>query len=279
MSRRLAPVIFAVALTACGGANSDGSAGTTAAPVTARPTVAARPPAEVTIEGADLTLKGADALTAGWVKFTVANDGPQPRGATLVRLKDGTTLSALEAAAKQGFEQMIPLVAPVGGPTAGAGKTVAMLVDLPAGHYAFVAGKGMVRPLTVQVAADGAATIAPKSDATVTLRDFLFDMPDTLPSGSHIWNVPNAGQQLHEIGVGRLQAGKTAADLTAYLSKPAGPPPLDLLASVSTIPAGGSALLSLDLEPGVYYALCFLPDPGTHKPHVALGMMREFTIK
>lgn len=39
-----------------------------------------------------------------------------------------------------------------------------------------------------------------------------------------------------------------------------------------------SAMLDLDLEPGRYYALCVIPDPVGGKPHLALGMGKEFTV-
>lgn len=242
--------------------------------------VAAKAPAEVAIEGAALTLKGADQLMAGWTRFTVTNDGQGPRVATLVRLKDGTTLPAFEAAVKQGFEQAMQLATPLSGPMAGPGKSVAVLVDLQPGQYALVGGPGTLRPFTVQTAASGPAASAPKSDSTITLRDFSFDIPDSLPSGRRTFSVPNAGQQPHELMIGRLLPGKTGADLLAYASQPpSGPPPLEPVAGVSGIPAAGSALFSADLEPGQYYAVCFIPDPASRKPHVALGMIKEFTVK
>lgn len=239
---------------------------------------AAKAPAEVTIEGADLTLKGADALTAGWTRFTLTNGGAQPQGATLVRLKDGTTLPAFEAAVKQGFEQAMAVATPLGGPAAGPGSTVAVLVDLQPGQHAFV-GEGIVRPFTV-AAASGSAASAPKADGTITLRDFSFDMPASLSSGKRTYSVPNSGQQPHEFVIGRLAPGKTAADLTAYASQPpSGPPPLDMVGGVAGIPAAGSAFLTVDLAPGQYFAVCFFPDPASRKPHLALGMVKEFTVK
>ncbi len=42
--------------------------------------------------------------------------------------------------------------------------------------------------------------------------------------------------------------------------------------------AGKSALVAVDLTPGNYVALCFIPDPKTRKPHFMLGMATPFTV-
>jgi LPXTG-motif cell wall-anchored protein len=41
---------------------------------------------------------------------------------------------------------------------------------------------------------------------------------------------------------------------------------------------GKSAWASLDLQPGDYIALCFVPDPASGKSHLELGMHTVFTV-
>ena len=38
-----------------------------------------------------------------------------------------------------------------------------------------------------------------------------------------------------------------------------------------------TAYADLDLRPGNYVALCFLPGPGG-APHMAMGMLQQFTV-
>jgi hypothetical protein len=37
--------------------------------------------------------------------------------------------------------------------------------------------------------------------------------------------------------------------------------------------------MTLDLQPGEYVGLCFIPDPASGAPHVHLGMIAAFTVK
>jgi hypothetical protein len=36
--------------------------------------------------------------------------------------------------------------------------------------------------------------------------------------------------------------------------------------------------LALDLQPGTYVALCFIPDEAPGAPHALLGMIQVFTV-
>ena len=42
--------------------------------------------------------------------------------------------------------------------------------------------------------------------------------------------------------------------------------------------SGSHAFIELDLKPGSYGLLCFVPDAKDGKPHAAHGMMRVFTV-
>jgi hypothetical protein len=58
-----------------------------------------------------------------------------------------------------------------------------------------------------------------------------------------------------------------------------GPPPVSFLGGVSPIAPGGHNEFAVDLAPGRYAFLCFLPDAKDGKPHVLHGMAREIDVK
>jgi uncharacterized cupredoxin-like copper-binding protein len=91
--------------------------------------------------------------------------------------------------------------------------------------------------------------------------------------------VRNDGKQPHEIELARLLPGKTMADLAAWAKKMDSPPPAEFIGGVSPIAPGESNELALSLKPGHYAMLCFLPDAKDHAPHVAHGMVHEFTVR
>jgi hypothetical protein len=41
---------------------------------------------------------------------------------------------------------------------------------------------------------------------------------------------------------------------------------------------GTTAWIEVDLEPGTYFALCYVFDPNTGQPHVAMGMVDVFSV-
>jgi hypothetical protein len=56
-------------------------------------------------------------------------------------------------------------------------------------------------------------------------------------------------------------------------------PPFAYAGGITGLAPGSSAWLKLDLHPGNYAALCFIPDPTTGKPHVMLGMITALTVQ
>jgi hypothetical protein len=86
--------------------------------------------------------------------------------------------------------------------------------------------KGMLRPFQVTAAKVTAA--APETYGAVSMVDFGYTMPKTLPAGHSTLKVVNDGKQHHEVSVLRLAPGKTIEDVKRYLGgKPEGPPPAE----------------------------------------------------
>jgi hypothetical protein len=59
-----------------------------------------------------------------------------------------------------------------------------------------------------------------------------------------------------------------------------GPSGRDLLGigGLGWLTPGATAWTEVDLEPGTYFALCYVFDPETGQPHVANGMVDVFTV-
>ncbi|HEX5499847.1 MAG TPA: hypothetical protein VFX03_11490, partial [Thermomicrobiales bacterium] len=108
-----------------------------------------------------------------------------------------------------------------------------------------------------------------------------------LQPGPQIWKVSNAGAQPHFMIVGKAPNGATTEQLLAGINaQMTGTPAangLDLTkipttGGCTTLSAGQSLYLPLDLAAGSYAAVCFFPDQQTFAPHAMLGMATIFTV-
>jgi uncharacterized cupredoxin-like copper-binding protein len=116
---------------------------------------------------------------------------------------------------------------------------------------------------------------------TVTAKDFVFDGPSEIPAGWTTVRLVNQGKEIHHVQVMRFDSGKTLADFVAAMRamKPTDPMPSwahDV--GGPNAPAPGSEFsATINLEPGDYGFLCFVPTPD-NVPHVMKGMMKAFTV-
>ncbi|MEJ2667869.1 MAG: hypothetical protein P8Z81_12360 [Deinococcales bacterium] len=175
----------------------------------------------------------------------------------------------------------------VGGGIVASGRTQRIYVDLEPGAYVITGAEGgadapVPHYLSVTVS-DGPAAAAPAADLELHLADFDFDFPDTLPAGPQLWHVQNTGAQTHIAALFKLHPGKTQDDLLSWFESmgptgPAGPPPADDGGMVDAISPDQSFYVAMDLEPGTYVAVCFMPDTETGQPHVMKGMIQTFTV-
>ena len=120
----------------------------------------------------------------------------------------------------------------------------------------------------------------PPAVVQVTATDFAFSMPDTLTSGPTTFHLLGGGAEMHHIQVVRLEEGKTVADLESL--KPGTPPPswMVMIGGINTAGLRGTESWgTLDLAPGNYVALCFIPSPAPDlRPHFVKGMVRPFVV-
>jgi hypothetical protein len=179
------------------------------------------------------------------------------------------------------------------------GKTIDVVTNLGAGEYALLCfvsspdgvfhfAKGMVKPLSV-TAAPAKQPAPPTAAGTVELVDFAFaTIPSEISSKRVLWAVNNKGAEPHEMAILRpkgvsiteLQQALTAPPPPPGSASPPGPPPFEFAGGYQAMMPGESGWVSIELPPGEYAMICFIPSPANEfKPHVALGMFKAFTVK
>lgn len=232
-----------------------------------------------------------DTLPAGETTVRVVNTGRELHHVLFVRLNGDHDAGDLAAAMKG--DAPPPRWAELdGGPNGvSPGDTsLATTVPLTAGHYAVLCmipgpdgvphvAKGMIGDLVVKPAAYPVAAATPSYGATITLFDYGYKESAPITGATQEVLVRNTGAQPHELELARLLPGKTMADLARWAQKMDSPPPAEFLGGVAPIAPGGRNELALSLPPGHYVMLCFLPDAKDHAPHIAHGMVQEFTIQ
>ncbi len=249
--------------------------------------VAAAAPASVTVITTDYSFDAPEQLPAGLTTFHLVNRGPGVHHVQLVKLGEGKTFDDFMAALKAGGPppQWITME---GGPNPPeVGDTATTTVALEPGNYVMLCfvpdpdgvphvAKGMIRPLTVT---EGAAMGAePEADVVMKLTDYDFELSKPIAAGRHTIRVENAGPQEHEVVIVKLDAGKGAVDFANWAEKMAGPPPGKLHGGVSGIMPGDAAFVDVDLEPGEYGLICFVPDAKDGKGHYQHGMAKRVTV-
>jgi hypothetical protein len=241
----------------------------------------------------DFAFEAPDTIAAGLTTIELRNSGNEPHHVQLLRLNDQVTIEQFTAALAQGEGPALALVSLDGGvgqlANGGVGEVV---VDLRPGQYVLVCfvespdgvphlAKGMVKPVRVAAAPAVAVPVtAPPSAGTFTMKDFTYDLPASIGSGRQVYRVVNEGpQQLHEANILKLDAGKTVADVTSFVTSPGGPPPFTPVGGMQGLSVNSSGFAVTQLQAGNYAVVCFIPDPASGRPHIELGMGKEFTVR
>lgn len=251
----------------------------------------------VTVEAKDFSLDLPDSMpSAGLISLTLHNQGQQPHQMNVARLNDGVTQDQVTNALKADPGQVLPLISFVGGPNiVDPGQSQTVTVEMPAGTYLAVcfapdvtnpaknhAQMGMYKFFTVP-ASSGSAPAEPADSGLVTLRDFHIELPSPGPfnAGQTTWKIWNHGGQPHEMALLKLAQGKTSQDAISFLEQqnPSGPPPFSDAGGIGALGVDKSGWATLDLTPGNYVALCYVPDPSTGQPHFMMGMHQAFSVE
>ena len=238
----------------------------------------------ISVEARDHTYSlasGSSPIAAGVVPIRLSNQGSAVHQAVVARLPEGMSVSSYLAAE--------PPVRWVGGVNGVEPGSVGVgWADLRPGRYVllcFIATpegvqhlhEGMAQELEVVDA--GARAAAPSSVATVALDDFSITLPSEGLGRPGVYRFTNSGAEPHEVILIRLREGKTLADAAAYqASGSVGPAPYTFVGGPGVVSPGGTMYARLSLSPGSYVALCMITGEHNGQPHLAMGMVRPFTV-
>ncbi len=251
--------------------------------------------AAITISLDDFAIEAPDVVPAGLVEVHGLNDGDETHQAVFAELPDGVTANEYVSTFLQDPAATLDATDLRGGlqfVRPGHGQDVT--VQLEPGRYLLWCGlpgpgpgeshlaHGMWTELTVE---DRAGLDAPILDAvpsagTIELINWAFAAPDTLRAGE-VYTVVNSGTQVHEIGMASLASGATRDDVLAFLSgeAPAGaPPPFTDLSGTGLLSPGTRQTLAIDVPPGRYVLVCYLPDPDDGQQHFMKGMIHVVDV-
>jgi len=207
----------------------------------------------------------------------------------LIRLVGGKAMSDLFAEMK-GDGPLPSWAKEAGGPnTPGPGGDATAIVRLKAGRYAMICVipskdgkphvmKGMAKEITVVPATSNTSAANIRIASTVTLVDYGFKFSQQLQAGRQTIRVVNQAAQSHELVLVRLAPGKSPADVLAWMEKMEGPPPGAPIGGVTPMAQGEENLLEVNLTPGEYGLICFVPDGKDGKPHLVYGMMKQIKV-
>lgn len=245
----------------------------------------------IRITARDYAYDAPDTITAGMVTLSLTNNGPELHHVQLMRLTGGKTFADLAAGVKTMAPgaPMPPWIEVVAGPNSPApGGEWSITEELTPGNYAIIClipsvdhrphfTKGMMRALTV-IPATGQTAAAPITDINVTMTDYAWEVTPSITAGKHMIRLENSATQPHEMFIVRLAKGKTPLDVAVWGENPKGPPPAMPLGGTSGMRMGDVVYVPVDLTPGEYALICFIPDAKTGKPHYVHGMLKQFKV-
>lgn len=251
-------------------------------------------------------------LEAGRYHVILENTSALDIDLEFYQLPEGVTVEDLTAA----FEEAEgPMFTPPdffydmvfnGGPASVAGESGEVVLDLTPGEW--VVNLFTYDPATdeqgdsfqtVTVTGELAEMEDVPGAVEIVMAEMYFEVPDTLATGPQIWKVVNNGQQVHHVVLAGVPDGTTEDDVLALIESEFAGPPASPEAGATPVEAAEAGLsfeevedvfytllfsegqanwYEVDVQPGTYAMLCFMPDPsGT--PHVMLGMIEVFTVE
>jgi plastocyanin len=126
---------------------------------------------------------------------------------------------------------------------------------------------------------DARADAAAKSRVvTVHAKEFAFDIPKSIPAGPTTFRLVNDGKESHHLSIIKLEQGKTIADFGEALKGGAPPEWAVAYGGPNAAVPGQTIAATIDMEPGNYVVVCFIPSPGEQAPHAMKGMIAPLTV-
>jgi hypothetical protein len=247
----------------------------------------------VTVTASDYAFQAPDTIAAGRTTFHLVNKGPDFHHIWLIKLEQGKTLKDLVEATKT--PGPLPKWAvDVGGPnTPMPGGEAWATLDLEPGKYVMACVipakdgqphfmKGMVKEVAVAArrgVEQAGKTVAPTADVVMTLDDYDFRFSAPITAATKTIRMRNVAAQTHEAVIVKLERGATVQQFIAAMEKPQGPPPGALVGGITGIAKGRTVDITTSFTPGDYALVCFVPDAKDGQPHLAHGMVKQFSVK
>lgn len=285
-----------------------------ASPVSEGPSLLAElgyPTLEVTTTDG-VTLDVPAELEAGRYHIIFNNQSEKELDLEVYQLPEGLTNDELLALFEEAFSDEGPSQIPDvlyevgfnGGVPNVPGLPAEVVLDLTPGEWTFnlytfdpETGEDSNNGTSVNVTGEMPDVEAPADVVEIRMGEMYFEVSAEIVAGPQIWQLVSEGQQPHHLILSSVPEGTTVEqimELAASFGPPASPeaspvtaaspaaPPLsfeDVQDVFYSIPMSGDTtnFVALDVEPGTYAMICFLPAPdGT--PHVMLGMVEVVVV-
>ena len=254
-------------------------------------------------------------LEAGRYHVVLENQGDMDVDLEFAQLPEGMTFEEVDTAFDEAEAAAPPFVPPAfffdmvwnGGVSTFGGETKGVVLDLTPGEWTVLlrgyspdaegvdADEGTDVPVTVTVTGEMSEVEDPTGHVEIGLIDMDFVVPDSFAAGPQVWHVTNNGLQVHHLVLSRVPAGTTEDQVVELVSSFFAPPASPEAAATPVIESGLAFddvedvfftpplsrdrfnLYEIDLEPGTYAMVCYMPDPsGT--AHVMRGMVKIVTV-
>ncbi len=237
-------------------------------------------------------------VSAGLAEITFENTTEIPFYSIIARLDEGASMDEFMGELMgvfAGDASALPPANFLGSPLALPGETQTAMYNLEAGMYVVLSVAGEEPDMaTFVVEGDMAEDVEIEADLVVPFADFVFGLPSELVDGEQIWQIENRGEQWHEMVFMAIPEGSTMQDAMMMLMPPPeaeegdeemaeeeGGPSMDGISFLwSPMSSGNSAFTQINLEPGTYLVLCFIPDSTSEEglSHAEQGMMQILTV-
>ena len=260
----------------------------------------------IATDGADFDVPAE--IEAGRYRVVLQNDSEMNVDLEVYQLPEGATVDDILAAyatlIESGFEQIPDIFFAVdfnGGPTAGPGKTGDVVLDLTPGEwvinlFAFdeETQKDIIVPKPVTVTGEMPDLEDPAGAVEIGMVEMDFVVPEPIAAGPQVWKIVNNGKTGHHLILSQVPAETTEEQIVELASRFSGSAPTEAgatpavpalnpedtvdVAKTQVISSGRANWLAVDLPPGTYAVVCYLPDQETGLAHVMLSMVEVFTV-
>lgn len=240
---------------------------------------------DITITYTDEGITAPSGIPGGLVTFNFVDErsDPQPSEPQIVRLAGDATLDDYTQALGSDRTRAGEMISALGG---AFGRNHFVLTE--GTYFATLAGpptEGPPHMAAFTVTAPPTDEALPTADVKVEMLDFSFAMPDELTAGPQLWHIANGGAQSHHLLIWQRNEGTSHEEfLAGFLSDtpPSGPPPIQWVTGWAATGPGEGGWLELDLAPGEYEIVSFLPDFSESPPvknQLEQGMHHLLTVK